>query len=235
MADRRPQSEVNTSRLREVVSEAIRRRAVGDEILDEQIIADHPDLMPDLADELRKLRLVESARHEAQQSMTSITLVSPIETTQTLDADGRPRRIDDYQLIEEIARGGMGVVYKARRISNGKMVALKMILAERLATEAAVARFRAEARAAMRLQHPGIVVIHEVGTVRIAALFLDGFRRGTQSRRGRRRRTARRGDGGAVHEAGRRNRRILPPKRRVAPRSQAVEHHDRSLRPAVHY
>src|SRR5207302_1813630 len=73
------------------------------------------------------------------------------------------RAFGRYELLDEIGRGAMGVVYRARHLELGKEVALKVLLAGEDAREAQIARFRREAAAVQKLRHEGIVPIHDFG------------------------------------------------------------------------
>jgi hypothetical protein len=130
-----------------------------------ELLARHPELADELrsffADRSRFRQLVAPIGPAAAPSDAAAATVAP-GTASAPSPGSRLRYVGDYELLEEIARGGMGVVFRARQISLNRPVALKMILAGQLASESDVRRFRTEAEAAANLDHPNIVPIYEV-------------------------------------------------------------------------
>jgi serine/threonine protein kinase/WD40 repeat protein len=114
-----------------------------------------------------------SARHQAVASMAAFLGIEPdpeftrggANSSSALPSslDEHPLDLPGYEVLGELGRGGMGVVYLARQLNLGRVVALKRILTRHHATPAQLARFRNEARAVAQIRHPNIVQVHEVG------------------------------------------------------------------------
>ncbi|HJZ89641.1 MAG TPA: serine/threonine-protein kinase [Gemmataceae bacterium] len=128
-----------------ILMDAQYRRRAGEEPRAE----DYADRFPDLDDAWL-------ARVLAPPAPTVIRPVTP-------PPAGALPEVPGYQVLGELGRGGMGVVYKARQIKLDRLVAVKMILTGPWTTESDLARFQAEAEAVARLHHPNIVQIFEVG------------------------------------------------------------------------
>ena len=114
---------------------------------------------PELTDELRQF----FGQHDRMNQMAQPIRGFGDDLSQALGPGQKLSYVGNYELLEEIARGGMGVIYKARQTTLGRIVAVKIIVAGRLATEEDVQRFLVEAKAVAGLQHPNIVAMHEVG------------------------------------------------------------------------
>ncbi|HEV3344701.1 MAG TPA: serine/threonine protein kinase [Pirellulales bacterium] len=158
-------------RLAVVLAEYLAAADSGDPPDRQAWINRYPDLAADLTDFFAAHDEVDRVAAPLREAL-STTLFAADGSASTLGfAPGTGRQpavhlslksFGDYEIIEEIARGGMGVVYKARQVSLNRLVAVKMILSGQLASPDDVRRFRAEAEAAAHLRHPNIVAIHEV-------------------------------------------------------------------------
>ena len=170
-----------SQRLNEIIADYLQAVEAGASPERDELLAAHADL----ADELQSF-FAEHDRVKAAASTQEEATLPPVPHGEdaTLPPNGsredatpapisnesdtaqigtHVRYFGDYELLDEIARGGMGVVYQARQVSLNRIVALKMILAGQLAGEEDVKRFHAEAEAAANLDHPGIVPIYEIG------------------------------------------------------------------------
>jgi len=137
-------------RLDQIIADYLEAEEQGRAPSDEELLASHPDFADELREFVEDLRMARAATASLvpEDGLTSL---------------GEPRRFADFELLGEIGRGGMGVIYRARQISLDRIVAVKTIIAGRLASAEEIRRFEREARLAANLRHPNIVTIHGVG------------------------------------------------------------------------
>lgn len=143
-------------RLALVVSDLTDAAQRGEAVTLEEACQQHPDLADDLR-ELWGVIMVADAAGDTALSQTDTQAAPPPEPFKI------PKSFGDYELGQELGRGGMGVVYRARQVSLDREVALKLMIRGELASDADRLRFQAEAEAAARLHHPNIVPVYEVG------------------------------------------------------------------------
>src|SRR5262245_60423954 len=135
----------------------------------EELLSRYPEFAAELAEYLagrQQLDDLATPLREAEQGISTdlveMGTISPETTGEEPPAPGRS--FGDYDLLEEIGRGGMGVVWKARQKSLNRLVALKRIKAGHLADAAEALRFRTEAETVALLDHPHVVPVYEVGS-----------------------------------------------------------------------
>ncbi len=163
------------ARLRELLARWEDLSLEGQSPAPEELCRDCPELLEPLRRQIAALRALDGVLDETASLLGPTREVPPdpahVAATirkepeagaPTRQPGGRPT-VPGYEILGELGRGGMGVVYKARQIALKRVVALKMILAGSHAAPRQMARFKTEAEAVASLQHPNIVQIYEVG------------------------------------------------------------------------
>jgi hypothetical protein len=126
----------------------------------EDLIAQHPDLA-------ELIRACMGSLNFLYQASATLRLPTPATHDAASEAAEEPeKRLGDYTIVREIARGGMGIVYEARQVSLDRQVALKVLPFAAVLDRKQIARFHNEARAAAQLHHPNIVPVFSVGCER---------------------------------------------------------------------
>ena len=133
----------------------------------ERLAAEHPDLAEELRSYVESLQVL--------HQMTTGLRPEASRTAAPPSTGQRTKRLGDYEIIREVGRGGMGVVYEARQLSLNRQVALKVLPFAAMLDERQIARFRTEAQAAAQLHHPNIVPVHAVGQERGVHYFAMQF------------------------------------------------------------
>ncbi|MGI8978232.1 MAG: protein kinase domain-containing protein [Pirellulaceae bacterium] len=163
--------------LAELLEQVAASLKVGESVSLDEIVAQFPEQEAEIRDLYPTIAaMVEMARDAPGQSSHSHD--SLFEAGSIIARPGR-HRLGDFQIIREVGRGGMGVVYEAEQLSLGRRVALKVLPFAAMLDERLLKRFKNEARSAATLEHPHIVAVHFIGCERgihfFAMQFVDGL------------------------------------------------------------
>ncbi|MFQ5491532.1 MAG: serine/threonine-protein kinase, partial [Phycisphaerae bacterium] len=150
------QTKAADDRIAALVNEYFDRREAGEPLSSDDFLAEHPEAAEKLKPYLKGLALLDEIRSAAGGADLVRNLAGL--------HDSLPA-VDGYEVLGEIARGGMGVVYKARQLATKRIVALKVMLAGPFASPKTHRRFEREVELAARLRHPRIVNVLESGQV----------------------------------------------------------------------
>jgi len=170
------------ARIRAVIDDVIARRSRGESVLDVDVTSSHVDLMPELGEELRRLAVVQRGYRAALEPKTgaglrprTVAAENPSSGHERLATDAPVPQITGYDVLEEVHRGGQGVVYRAIQLSTGQSVAIKLMRDRPFAGEADRIRFEREVAILARLKHPNIVAIHDKGVAAGATFFVMDY------------------------------------------------------------
>jgi WD40 repeat protein len=160
MSDVPSQAAEKERQLNEVLAQYLEAVEAGETPDRAALLARHPNLAGELDEFFSNIDELMDSGPRTHETVTASVPLKPVPDPAALLPGSR---LGDYEIIQEIARGGMGVVYRVRHLSLNREVALKMILGDRQAHERSLRRFRVEAEAAAHLDHPNIVPIYNVG------------------------------------------------------------------------
>ncbi|MCA9149905.1 MAG: protein kinase [Planctomycetales bacterium] len=164
--DERPDSDGididrHAEELDRVIDEITAKRRSGESLSLSQLVARYPHLEADLRDVYSAILMVEGLDRERSAPSTHMltTAIDPM-------FDKIPSRLGDYQLLRELGRGGMGIVFAAQQVSLNRPVAIKVLAGHLVENEKLRLRFLREAQSAAQLQHPNIVPVYGNGSDR---------------------------------------------------------------------
>lgn len=140
--------------IEQLADEFLSRTREGEDLSISGFVSGYPEHADQLRDFIEALQLVNDLKRDVEPN--------PVASTDDPASDRFPK-IDDFKIIREIGRGGMGIVYEAEQLSLSRRVAIKTIAGSNHQSDVQRERFQREARTAARLHHPNIVPVHEVG------------------------------------------------------------------------